>query len=58
MRADVKKHARLNCISHFLSMFDYKDIPREKIDLGKRDMSGKYDDAASLQGRTFIPEKY
>ncbi len=58
VHADVKRHARLNCISHFLSMFDYTDVPREKVDLGKRDMSGKYDDAASLEGRTFIPEKY
>ena len=58
VHADNKRRARLNCISHFLSLFDYTDIPREKIELGKRDMSGKYDDAASLEGRTVIPEKY
>ncbi len=58
VHADVKRHARLNCISHFLSMIDYQEVPHEKIELGKRDMSGKYDDAASLDGRTFIPEKY
>ncbi len=58
VRADSKRRARLNCISHFLSMFDYKELPREKVELGKRDLSGRYDDVASLQGRTFIPEKY
>ena len=58
VRADSKRRARLNCISHFLSMFDYKELPREKVDLGKRDLSGSYDDVASLQDRTFIPEKY
>ncbi len=58
VHADNKRRARLNCISHFLSLFDYTDIPREKIELGKRDMSGRYDDAASLEGRTFIPNKY
>ncbi len=47
--------ARPNCISHFLSLFDYTDIPREKIELSKGDMSGKYNGAASLQGRTVIP---
>ena len=31
--ADIKMHARLNCISHLLSMFDYKDETRKKIDL-------------------------
>ncbi len=58
VHADNKRRARLNCISHFLSLFDYTDIPREKIELGKRDMSGKYDDVASLEGRTVIPERY
>ncbi len=58
VRADSKRRARLNCISHFLGMFDYEELPREKVELGKRDLSGSYDDVASLEGRTFIPEKY
>jgi len=36
VKADNKKHARLNCISHLLSLIDYKRIPFDKPDLGKR----------------------
>jgi polyphosphate kinase 2 len=58
VRSDDKKRARLNCITHFLSQFPYEELPRQKVDLGKRNMKGKYDDQASLEGRRFIPEKY
>jgi polyphosphate kinase 2 len=58
VRSDNKKRARLNCITHFLNQIPYKELPREKIDLGKRNMKGKYDDDATLKGRKFIPEKY
>lgn len=58
VRSDDKKSARLNCITHLLSMIPYKDLPRKKINLGKRSMKGKYDDSASLEGRNFIPEKF
>jgi len=58
VRSDDKKRARLNCITHFLNQIPYKELPREKIDLGKRNMKGKYDDDATLKGRRFIPEKY
>ena len=58
MRSDDKKRARLNCITHLLKQIPYKELPREKIDLGKRNMKGKYDDEATLKDRKFIPEKY
>ena len=58
VRSDDKKRARLNCITHFLSQFPYEELPRQKVDLGKRNMKGKYDDQASLEGRRYIPEKY
>jgi polyphosphate kinase 2 len=58
VRSDDKKRARLNCITHFLSQFPYEELPRQKVDLGKRNMKGKYDDQASLEGRRFIREKY
>jgi len=58
VRSDDKKRARLNCISHLLKSIPYKELPREEIKLGKRNMKGKYDDQASLEGRRFIPEKY
>jgi polyphosphate kinase 2 (PPK2 family) len=58
VRADDKKRARLNCISHFLGQIPYEELPREKIELGKRNMKGKYDDVASVAHFSFIPEKF
>ncbi len=56
--ANDKKRARLNCISHFLSLIPYEELPREKVKLGDRDMSGKYDDALVAKDRHIIPQKY
>ena len=36
VKADNKKKARLNCISHLLSQIDYERLPFEAPDLGKR----------------------
>jgi polyphosphate kinase 2 len=58
VQADDKKRARLNCISHLLSQIPYKELPLEKVTFGKRNMSGKYDDEASIAEFSFIPEKY
>jgi polyphosphate kinase 2 len=58
VRTDDKKRARLNCISHLLSMIPYQEVPHEKVKLGKRSMKGAYDDDASLAGRYVVPEKY
>ena len=56
--SDDKKRARLNCISHLLSLIPYKRVPRKAIKLPKRSKKGAYDDQASLQGRRFVPEKF
>jgi polyphosphate kinase 2 len=56
--ADDKKRARLNCISHFLSLIPYEDVTPDKVKLGKRDLSKKYDDTLSPDKRRFIPQKY
>jgi polyphosphate kinase 2 (PPK2 family) len=58
VRSDDKERARLNCISHLLSLIEYGRAPREKVKLPKRSMKGSYDDQASLNGRRFVPEKY
>jgi len=58
VRSDDKKRARLNCISHLLSMIPYKKAPREKVRLPKRSKKHKYDDQATLRGRTFVSELY
>ena len=58
VRSDDKRRARLNCISHFLSLIPYKKAPREKVKLPKRSNKGHYNDQASLKGHRFIAEKY
>jgi polyphosphate kinase len=58
VRSDDKRRARLNCISHLLSVIPYKKVPREKVKLPKRKEKDSYDDQAPLKGRKFIPEVY
>jgi len=58
VRSDDKRSARLNCISHLLSLIPYDTVPREKVKLPERSDKGRYDDDASLKGRRFIKEKY
>ena len=58
VRSDDKRKARLNCISHLLSMIPYKKVPREKIKLPKRSEKHSYDDQKSVKGHRFVPEKY
>ncbi|MDH3832126.1 MAG: polyphosphate kinase 2 [Gammaproteobacteria bacterium] len=56
--SDDKKRARLNCISHLLKTIPYKELPRPKVKLGKRDLKGKYDDETPLKTRRTVPAKY
>jgi polyphosphate kinase 2 (PPK2 family) len=58
VRSDDKKRARLNCISHFLSLIPYKKVKRDKIELPPRSEKGAYDDQKSLKRRRFVPEIY
>jgi len=58
VRSNNKKKARLNCITHLLSMIPYGKAPKERTILPKRSTREKYDDQATLKGRRFIPEKY
>ena len=39
-RSDDKRRARLNIITHLLGKIDYKRLPREKIELPKRQERG------------------
>ena len=55
--ADDKKRARLNCISHLLSMITYEDIEPEHITLPPRQVNKGYI-RPPLQEQTMIPEKY
>jgi polyphosphate kinase 2 len=56
IRSDDKKKARLNCISHLLSLFNYKKVPKEKVKLPPRSNKGQYNDQRTLEGRRFVPE--
>ncbi len=58
VRSDEKRRARLNCISHLLSLIPHKKVPREKVKLPKRTEKHSYNDQASIKGRRFVPEKY
>jgi polyphosphate kinase len=58
VRSDDKRRARLNCISHILSLIPHKKISHKKITLPKRSNAEKYDDQATLKGRRFVPERY
>jgi len=58
VRSDDKRTARLNCISHLLSMIPHKRAPREKVKLPKRSEKNRYDDQTFLKGRHFIREVY
>jgi hypothetical protein len=58
VRSDDKRRARLNCISHLLSLIPYREVPHDKVKLPRRSHKGKYDDQATLAGRTFVEEKH
>ncbi|MEN6307812.1 MAG: polyphosphate kinase 2, partial [Anaerohalosphaeraceae bacterium] len=58
VRSDDKRRARLNCISHLLSMIPYKKISHQEIKLPERSKKGKYDDQATLTKRNFVREQY
>jgi polyphosphate kinase 2 len=58
VRADDKKRARLNCISHLLTLIPYERLPKERVKLPKVSAKDAYDDQATLQGRRFVPEEY
>jgi hypothetical protein len=58
LRSDDKRRARLNCISHILSMIPYKKVPHTKVKLPKRSPKGRYDDQSTLKGRNFVRETY
>ncbi len=58
VRSDDKRRARLNCISHILSLIPYKKLRTEKVKLPKRSIKNKYDDQSPLKGKKFVPEIY
>jgi len=55
--ADNKKRARLNCISHLLSLIHYKDLTPEPIELPPRQKEKGYI-RPPITDQTFVPEVY
>ncbi len=55
--ADNKKRARLNCISHLLSQFGYKDFKPKKLKLPPRQMDESYV-RPEITDQNFVPEVY
>jgi polyphosphate kinase len=42
VNANNKREARLNCISHMLSLIPYEEVPREPVKFPKRQAKGEY----------------
>ena len=57
VNADDKKRARLNCISHLLSLIPYEDIEPEKIKLPPKQKNIGYV-RPPVTDQSIIPEKY
>lgn len=57
VNADSKKHARLNCIHHLLSLVPYKDLTPEPIKLPPRTPDKGYV-RPPITDQTFVPDYY
>jgi polyphosphate kinase 2 len=57
VNSDVKKRARLNCISHLLSVIPYEDLTPEPIELPPRQDDIGYV-RPPMSDQTFVPEEY
>ena len=55
VEADDKKRARLNCISHLLSMIPYEDLTPPKLELPPRQVDDTYV-RPPFGDQTFVPE--
>ena len=58
IRSDDKKRARLNCISHLLTLIPYKKAARTSVKLPKPSKKRAYDDEASMKARRFVPDRF
>ena len=57
VEADDKKKARLNCISHLLSMIPYEDLTPKPIELPERQDDESYK-RPPMSEQNFVPEVY
>jgi len=54
VEADDKKRARLNCISHLLSLIPYEDLPPQVLELPPRQVDNSYV-RSPFSDQTFVP---
>ena len=55
--SDSKKSARLNCINHLLSLFDYEDLTPAPFDLPPRKIDNSYI-RPPMRDQTIVPQIY
>ena len=54
VNADIKRHARLNCMHHLLSTIAYKDLTPDPIELPPRQEDAGYE-RPPIQGQKWVP---
>jgi len=57
VEADQKKRARINCISHLLSLMPYEDLTPEPVELPPRQEGGTYV-RSPMGDQTFVPDLF
>jgi hypothetical protein len=56
--ADNKKRARLNCITHLLSLVSYEDVHPPQLKLPPREPADPDYQRPPLDSQRWIPQKY
>lgn len=56
VNANDKRRARLNCITHFLSLVPYEEVPRTPVEFPERQEKGDYEEPDYAY--RYVPEKY
>jgi polyphosphate kinase 2 len=57
VNADIKRHARLNCISHLLSLIPYEDLTPDPIELPPRQEDTGYE-RPPITSQTWVPARF
>jgi len=58
VNSDIKRHARLNCMSHLLSLIDYEDLTPRHIELNERPVPTVGYVRPPMTDQEFVPEIY